>query len=138
MRLPSGAARHNDPVIIVKAPVSARFLSEDERITIADLRRRGYTIRDIGTRLGRVPSTVSRELRRNQAPDGGTRPFQAHRMAQARRRRPGRGKIRQNPSLARFVQDRLDRRWSPAQISRALRGVYPDQPARQLSTEAIY
>jgi IS30 family transposase len=138
VRMPSGVARHYDPVIIVKAPVSARFLSEDERITIADLRRRGHTIRDIGTRLGRAPSTISRELRRNRAPEGGYRPFRAHRMAQARRRRPGRGKILQDPVLARFVQDRLDRRWSPAQISRALRCEYPDQPARQLSTEAIY
>jgi transposase, IS30 family len=138
VRMPSGVARHYDPVIIVKAPVSARFLSENERITIADLRRRGHTVRDIGTRLGRAPSTVSRELRRNQAPYGGYRPFQAHRMAQARRRRPGRGKIRRDPVLARFVQERLDRRWSPAQISRALRCEYPDQPAQQLSTEAIY
>ena len=59
VRLPSGVDRHYDPVIIVKAPVSARFLSEDERVTIADLRRRGHTIRDIGARLGRAPSTVS-------------------------------------------------------------------------------
>jgi IS30 family transposase len=36
------------------------------------------------------------------------------------------------------VQERLDRRWSPAQISTALRSEYPDQPARQLSTETIY
>ena len=136
--LPSGGARHYDPVIIVKPSVSARFLSEDERITIADLRRRGHTIRDIGTRLGRAPSTVSRELRRNQAPEGGYQPFRAHRMAAARRLRPGRGKIRQTPALARFVQDRLDKRWSPAQISRALYCEYPGQPALQLSTEAIY
>jgi len=136
--MPFGLARHYDPVIIVKAPVSARFLSEDERITIADLRRRGHTIRDIGARLERAPSTISRELRRSRAPEGGYRPFRAHRMAQARRLRPGRGKIRQDPVLARFVQDRLDRRWSPAQISKALRCEYPDQPARQLSTEAIY
>jgi IS30 family transposase len=138
VRLPSGVARHYAPVIIVKVPVSARFLSEDERITIADLRRRGHTIRDIGARLGRAPSTISRELRRNQAPDGGYRPSQAHRMAQARRRRPGRGKIRRDLVLARFVQDRLDQRWSPAQISRTLRCGYPDQPDQQLSTEAIY
>src|SRR4051794_12830137 len=138
VRMPFGLARHYDPVIIVKAPVSARFLSEDERITIADLRRRGPTIRDIGARLERAPSTISRELRRSRAPEGGYRPFRAHRMAQARRLRPGRGKIRQDPVLARFVQDRLDRRWSPAQISKALRCEYPDQPARQLSTEAIY
>jgi transposase, IS30 family len=138
VRMPSGAARHYDPVIIVKAPVSARFLSEDERVTVADLRWRGHTIRAIGTRLGRAPSTISRELRRNQAPEGGYRPFRAQRMAAARRRRPGRGKIRGDAVLARFVQERLDRRWSPAQISTALRGEFPDQPARQLSTEAIY
>src|SRR5690242_16973389 len=103
VRLPSGAARHYDPVIIVKAPVSSRFLSEDERVTIADLRRRGHTIRDIGTRLGRAPSTISRELRRNRAPEGGYRPSPAQRMAQARRPRPGRGKLRRDPVLARFV-----------------------------------
>lgn len=138
VRLPSGVARQYAPVIKVEAPVSARFLSEDERITIADLRRRGHTLREIGARLGRAPSTVNRELRRDQAPDGGYRPSQAHRMAQARRRRPGRGKIRREPVLARFVQDRLDQRWSPAQISRALRGEFLEQPALQLSTEAIY
>ena len=59
VRLPSGVARQYAPVIIVEAPVSARFLSEDERVTIADLRRRRHTIRDIGARLGRAPSTVS-------------------------------------------------------------------------------
>jgi transposase, IS30 family len=138
VRLPSGLARQHAPVIIVKAPVSARFLSEDERLTIAELRRRGHTLRDIGAQLGRAPSTISRELRRNQSPDGSYRPFRAHRMAQARRRRPGRGKLRRDPVLARFVQDRLDQRWSPAQISTALRCEYPDQPERQLSTEAIY
>jgi IS30 family transposase len=128
VQLPDGAARHYDPVIRVKAMVSARFLSEDERIAIADLRRRGHTVRDIAARLGRAPSTVSRELRRNQAPDGGYRPFRAHRMAQARRRRTGRGKIRRDPVLARFVQGRLDQRWSPAQISRALRDEFPGEP----------
>jgi len=138
VRMPSGTAHHYDPVIIVKAPLSARFLSEDERLTIADLRHRGHTIRAIGAPLGRAPSTVSRELRRNQAPEGGYRPFRAQRMAQARRHRPGRGKTRRDPVLARFVQEHLDQRWSPAQISRALRDEFPDQPARQLSTEAIY
>src|SRR5690348_1953385 len=76
VHLPSGAARHYDPVIIVKTPVSARFLSEDERITIADLRRRGHTLRDIGAQLGRAPSTISRELRRNQAPRAATGRFE--------------------------------------------------------------
>src|SRR5580692_12587471 len=47
--------------------ISGRFLSQDERVQIADLRHAGMTIRLIADRLGRAPSTVSRELRRNAA-----------------------------------------------------------------------
>jgi IS30 family transposase len=44
-------------------PISARFLSQDERVDIADLRHAGVSIRQIAARLGRAPSTISRELR---------------------------------------------------------------------------
>ncbi len=105
---------------------------------IADLRRRGHTIGDIAHKLGRAPSTISRELRRNRTPGGGYRPFHAHRMAQARRRRPGRARIGRDRVLAAFVQEHLDKRWSPAQISIALRQQFPDQPARHVCAETIY
>ena len=62
--------------------ISARFLSQDERIEIADLRSAGLGIRQIADQLGRAPSTVSRELRRN-ASAAGYRPFEAHRRATA-------------------------------------------------------
>jgi IS30 family transposase len=68
--------------------VSGRFVSQDERIEIADLRRAGLSIRQVAARLGRVPSTVSRELRRNAAGSGEYRPFEAHRRAAARRAPP--------------------------------------------------
>lgn len=45
--------------------ISARFLSQDERIEIADLRRAGLGVRQIAARLNRAPSTISRELRRS-------------------------------------------------------------------------
>jgi IS30 family transposase len=45
--------------------ISSRFLSEDERVQIADLHRAGVSGREIARRLGRAPSTISRELRRN-------------------------------------------------------------------------
>jgi IS30 family transposase len=45
--------------------ISPRFLSQEERIEIADLRHAGLSIRQIAHRLGRAASTVSRELRRN-------------------------------------------------------------------------
>lgn len=50
--------------------ISSRYLSEEERINIADLRRSGLSIRKIADQLGRAPSTVSRELRRNSRRDG--------------------------------------------------------------------
>ncbi len=55
--------------------VSARFLSQDERVVIADLHRAGSSVRWIAQRS---PSTVSRELRRNATAGNGYRPFEAH------------------------------------------------------------
>lgn len=54
------------------APLSGRYLSFEEREEIALLRAQGIGIRAIARRLGRSPSTVSRELRRNAATRGGT------------------------------------------------------------------
>jgi IS30 family transposase len=67
--------------------VSARFLSQDERIEIADLRHSGLSFRQIAGQLGRAPSTISRELHRNTTGRRGYRPFEAHRRATARRAR---------------------------------------------------
>jgi len=65
--------------------ISTRYLSQDERIEIADLRRAGLSARTIAARLGRAPSTISRELRRNVSAGREYRPFDAHRRATARR-----------------------------------------------------
>ena len=52
--------------------ISGRFLSQDERIELADLLHAGLSRRQIAARLGRAPSTISRELRRNAASAGST------------------------------------------------------------------
>ena len=65
--------------------ISARFLSQDERIEIADLRHVGLSIRQIAHRLGRAPSTISRELRRNAAGSGSYRPSHCPDKEQPRR-----------------------------------------------------
>ena len=69
--------------------ISARYLSEQERIEIADLHHEGIGVREIAHRIGRAPSTVSRELRRNRTVGrrAGYRPFEAHRRACGRRAR---------------------------------------------------
>ncbi|WP_373429913.1 helix-turn-helix domain-containing protein [Streptomyces sp. V1I1] len=57
-----------EPDYVPAASRSGRYLSLLERQRIASLRERGLTIREIAARLGRAPSTVSRELRRNSRP----------------------------------------------------------------------
>ena len=59
------------------APLSGRFLSFAEREDIAILHAGEHTVREIARRLGRSPSTISRELRRNAATRGGNLEYRA-------------------------------------------------------------
>lgn len=118
--------------------ISSRFLSQDERIEIADLRHAGMSIRKIAIKLGRAPSTISRELRRNRSGNRGYRPFEAHRRATARRARRHRRRIETNHELRRLIAELLVQRWSPQQISRHLRRRFPEQPGMRLCHESIY
>lgn len=105
----------------------------------AELRRRGLGVRMIAAELGRSPSKVSRERRRNSEPSSGQyRPFAAQRLAVDRRARPGRGKLLGDRVLREFVQGQLGKRWSPEQISQALRSQYPEDRNRHLAPETIY
>ena len=91
-------------------PLSGRHLSFEEREEIALLRVQGRGVRDIARRLGRAPSTISRELRRNAATRHGgfeyratTAQWHADRAA----RRPRVSKLAGNEALRRYVEDRL-------------------------------
>ncbi|WP_407696650.1 IS30 family transposase [Streptantibioticus cattleyicolor] len=117
----------------------SRYLREDDRIYIADRLREKATVRAIAAELGRSPSTVSREIRRNRHPGNGQyRPHAAQARADARRPRPKPGKISQNPELRRFIQDRLHLRWSPEQICQALRAQFPQRPEMHVVHETVY
>jgi transposase, IS30 family len=118
--------------------ISSRFLSQDERIEIADLRQAGLSMRAIASRLGRAPSTISRELRRNKTAGGGYRPFDAHRQATARRARIRPRRIETVRALRHLVAELLAQRWSPQQISRQLRLRFPGQRHMHLCHESIY
>ncbi|MBV9060824.1 MAG: helix-turn-helix domain-containing protein, partial [Pseudonocardiales bacterium] len=91
----TGKRRHYPPVINVgKREISSRYLSEDERVCIADLDRASRGVREIAAEIGRSASTINRELRRNRDPGSGQyRPFTAQRLAVERRPRPRRGKL---------------------------------------------
>ncbi len=136
----SGRRLHYPAVISTRSrEISSRYVSEDERVCIADLNRQGLGVRATAAKLGRSPATISRELRRNRDPGSGQyRPFTAHRLAVGRRARPGRGKLLGDPVLRGFVVDRLTKKWSPEQICQALRREFPDEPERHLVAETIY
>jgi IS30 family transposase len=92
---------------VAQAPPSGRYLSLAEREEIAVLRAGGCGVREIARRLGRSPSTISRELRRNAPARGGYRATTAQWHAERRARRPKPAKLAINQVLRRYVQERL-------------------------------
>lgn len=140
-RITSGGRVLDLPAVITNAPTkqySPRYLSEDERVHLADLRQEGRTVRDAAALLGRSPSTVSRELRRGADDAGRYRPFEAHRRAIGRRRLNRPSRLSLDADLREWVTARLKARWSPEQVARALRRQFPDDPGRWLCAETIY
>lgn len=99
-------------------PVDGRYLSQDERIAIADGLRAGDSLRAIARRLGRNVSTVSREIVANRHSAAGRyEPHRAQQLSTARLARPKPSKITSNPDLLAAVRDKLAVHWSPEQIS---------------------
>jgi len=114
-----------------------RHLSLVEREEISRGVARGESLRVIASRLGRAPSTVSREV----AGNGGRSGYRAHRADRAawgRARRPQPCLLATNSKLRAEVEDKLAIRWSPQQISGWLRHTYPDVEAMHVSHETIY
>jgi IS30 family transposase len=119
---------------------SDRYLSLAEREEIAVGVAAGDTQVVIARRLGRSPSTVSRELRRNtmvRAP-GGYRAVLAQSKADQRSKRPKVAKLVAIPRLRQQVQGMLEQRFSPQQITHRLPLDFPDDADMRVSHEAIY
>src|SRR5271170_6699421 len=91
-------------------PLSGRFLSFAEREEIALLRVQGYSMQEVARRLGRVASTISRELRRNAATRSGGLEYRATTAqwhAERAARRPKQAKLALNAALRTYVEERL-------------------------------
>lgn len=89
---------------------TGRYLSFEEREEIALLKAKGLSVRAVARELGRAPSTISRELRRNASTRGGKLTYRAtvaqwHRDRRAAR--PKQAKLVGNEQLREYVQDRL-------------------------------
>ena len=95
---------------VMLGPASGRYLSFAEREEIAMLRACGAGVREIARQLGRSPSTISRELRRNAATRSGRFEYRATNAqwhADRRARRPKPAKLVVNLELRNYVQERL-------------------------------
>ena len=123
------------------APAIARrnphALSLAEREEISRELNAGRSLRSIADQLGRSPSTISREVRRN----GGYvvyRAADADQRAEQQARRPKACKLRQNPALCRLVAAKLKLQWSPEQIAGWLKAQYANDTSMHVSHETIY
>ncbi|AML53823.1 IS30 family transposase [Falsihalocynthiibacter arcticus] len=95
------------------------------------------SLRMIAHQLGRSPSTISREVRRNGGP-AGYRAVTSDQATWDRALRPKACKLACHPSLSRAVSAKLRRKWSPEQIAGWLKRAFPGEAQRQVSHETIY
>jgi IS30 family transposase len=128
----AGGVKGNGP-----GPVSGRYLSLADREEIAVGLGRGESYREIGERIGRPASTVSREVARN-GPRGRYRALRAQALAEARARRPKAAKLAAGGELRGWVREHLAMRWSPEQVSKRLVTEFPGRPEMRVSHETIY
>jgi IS30 family transposase len=117
-------------------PSPAR-LSLDDRVNIKIWVEAGESFREIGRRLDRAASTISREVG-GVAGRAGYAPMAAHRRAHERARRPKPTKLASNPGLCARVVGDLEQLWSPAQIRTRLRTEFPREREMWVSHETIY
>jgi IS30 family transposase len=97
------------PPISLAEP-SGRYLSFGEREEIALLKAQDHGVREIARRIGRDPSTISRELRRNAATRASQRGYRAgvaQWKAQQAAKRPKSAKLVTNPKLRDYIEQRL-------------------------------
>ena len=113
-------------------------LQPEDRVTLASLVQQKYTVRDMALVLGRSPSTISRELRRNAQPAGYA--STAARACALQRRRQGRPpiKLHRDGILFDLMRHFLGQRWSPEQIALTLTRIFPKGHEHRVSHETIY
>jgi IS30 family transposase len=111
------------PLRILETDRHTLYLSRLERKRLAAFRREGLSTREISRRLGRSPSTINRELRRNMRRHdrGKYNVVLPHACPRERAKRERGELIGKDTVLRDFVQEKLTLEWSPEHISFWLR-----------------
>jgi IS30 family transposase len=115
----------------------ASHLTLEERQFLYRLNKKGVSRSEIARLMNRDRSTIHRELARN-AGQRGYRPKQAQRLADERRLASRRSHKMKDPEVHQYVQDKLEKYWSPDQIAGRSRRDFPRRRSRWLSRQTIY
>ena len=107
-------------------------ITQGERYQIWVFRKAGKSNGEIARELGRHPSTIGREIRRNRG-ERGYRPKQAHQAARERCKQAARA-VKFTTEVRLLVEERLEWEWSPEQIASRLK----HEQGIEISHERIY
>lgn len=113
-------------------------ITERERYVISHLHLSGVSLREIGRRLERSHTTISREIKRNKAPHSCYWYSYTHSMAVARKHIPRHYKRQNNKRLMRYLQRKLAQQWSPEEITGRLTQDYPHDATMRISHDGLY
>jgi IS30 family transposase len=111
-------------------------LSLDERVSIAAGLRMNESQRSIAKRLGRAPSTISREVAKQLK--GSYQVWRGEELAELNSRRPKPRKLESNERLRLEVEEGLAEDWSPQQVANRLKDEHPHDKEMRVSHETIY
>jgi IS30 family transposase len=111
-------------------------LSKVERLEIAILKKKKYSLRAIARSMERSPNTISYEIKTNSV-NGEYSPHKAHQKAQTRKkyRRFQYSKIEKYPEIKEIIIEKLQEHWNPDEIAGWLKA---NQPGLYVSKSAIY
>ncbi|TVT50717.1 MAG: IS30 family transposase [Sedimenticola thiotaurini] len=118
--------------------MSYHHFSANERHTLMYLLHMRLSYREIGRRLGRHHSTISREVKRNGRRFACYWDEPAHRWAMERRQKARHTRKRCNSKLVCYVMDKLTQDWSPQTIAQRLKMDHPRSTRLRISHESIY
>jgi transposase, IS30 family len=121
--------------------MSYTHFTEKERYVISHLKSAGYSLREIGLRLGRDHTSIMREISRNRPTyaDDAVYWYTASQPVAEERRHKARSHCRQKcQPLVHYVEEKLRLDWPPEVIAALLKIDYPDNERMRISHETIY